>query len=155
MDSPEVLNRYDELRRLTIYLTERVPYIRMPQDFRPFFGKELEFTFSRPTLTEEYDKVQQNLKRLLADIDNETELIVKDNLAKGKLIHLVWLIARKKEAKERSWWNVETKELRCPVQSHHPPEYWGSISIPGENLISDSDEFPWMPTSICPGEVPF
>ena len=154
IDSPEVLNRYDELRRLTIFLTENVPFVRMPQDFRPLFGKELQFTFSAPTITEEFDKVSENLKRLLADIDNETELIVQDNLAKGKLIHLIRLTARKEQVKERIWWSVETKGLRCPVQSHHPTEYWGSISFPGEDLISDTDEFPWMPTSICPG-VPF
>jgi len=155
IDTPEVLNRYDELRCLVIYLTERVPYVSMPQDFRPLFGKELQFTFSAPTLTKEYDKLRENLKRLLAHIDTEAELIAQDNLARGNLIHLIQLAARKKEIKERTWWFVEREGLRCPVQSHHPTEYWGSISMPGENLISDSDEFPWMPSSICPGEVPF
>jgi hypothetical protein len=157
IDTPAVLNRYDELRQLTIYLTERVRHVMMPRDFKPLFGKELEFTFSHHTLTKEYNKVLENLKQLLAAIDTETELIVEDNLAKGKLIHLMQIPARTQVSDERTRWWVDTKGLRCPVQSYHPTEYWGSISIPSENLISDSDEFPWMPTSICigPWEIPF
>jgi hypothetical protein len=155
MDTPEVLIRYDELRRLTIYLAERVGWVRMPKDFKPPFGKRLEFTFSRATLTGEYAEVREGLKRLLADVDTEAELIAEDNLAKGRLIHLVRILAQRREHEDRHWWEVPTAALRCPVESHHPTEYWGSISLPEKDLISDSDQFPWMPVPVSESEIPF
>jgi hypothetical protein len=156
INSPEVLKHYDELRQLTVYLTERVLSSSMPDNFQPVFIKQLQFTFSRATLTNEYEKVSTNLKNLLADIDNEAELIAEDNLAKGKLIHLIGLVARKQKGEKIVWWNIETEGLRCQVESHHPTEYWGSISLEEANLISDSEDFPWMPTPICPpGLEPF
>lgn len=152
IDSPQVLTGYEELRRLTIYLTERVQEPSMPEDFKPLFSKKLDFTFSHATLTNEYEKVSENLKNLLADIDNEAALIAEDNLAKGKLIHLVNLVARKRKAETYIWWDIETDGLRCPVASHHPTEYWGLIGLSETNLTSDSEDFPWMPTSICPSQ---
>ena len=155
IDTPEVLIRYDKLRRLTIYLTERVGWVRMPNDYKPPFGKRLEFTFSRATLTSEYAEVGESLKRLLADVDNEAELIAEDNLAKGRLIHLVRLFAQRHQTEERYWWAIPVDALRCPVESHHPTEYWGSVSLPEKNLISDSDQFPWMPVAVSQTDIPF
>ncbi len=83
------------------------------------------------------EKVSTNLKSLLADVDNEAELIAEDHLAKGKLIHLINLVARKQKGEKVVWWNIETGGLRCQVESHHPTEYWGSISLEEANLISD------------------
>jgi hypothetical protein len=163
IDTPQVLNLYDELRSLTIYLTEWVARASMPEDYKPLFMKRLSFTFSRSALETEFDKISKNLKQLLADIDKETELVAEDSLAKGKLIALTRVLAKKQTsgkglpvppaqavqaAPEITKWTIQTELLRCPSGSHHPNEYWGSISFTDENLISGSDEFPWMPTSI-------
>jgi hypothetical protein len=156
LDTPQILNMYDDLRRLTIYLTERVPWVAIPSNFKPEVEKRLAFTFSRATLEAEFTAVRNSLKSLVAAIDNEAELIGADNLAKGKLIYLVHVLAfSNKDEKGNKSWQLNTAALQRPVENHHPPEYWGSISIPAENLISASDQFPWMPTTVSREDVPF
>lgn len=155
IDTPEILKRYNELRSLTIYLTERVPSPRMPPDFKPRIRKRLEFTFSRPTLMSEYKLISENLKRLLTEIDNEAELLAEDNLAKGTLLHLVRVMAFLRKSEPRNYWDIDTDSLRCLVGSRHPTEYWGSIAMPSKDLVSDSDQYPWMPIPISESEPPF
>ena len=141
IDTPEILKRYTALRSLTIYLTEPIPFTRMPASGKPTILKDLEFTFSRPTLTREYESVREDLKQLFADIDTEAELLKDDNLAKGHLLNVQPVIARKSGDEAQATWRVESWDLRCPVENHHPTEYWGSISIPAKNLVSDRNSF--------------
>lgn len=156
LDTPEVLNVFNNLRRLTIFLTERIPYIGMPADFKPAFEKRLEFTFSRSTLATEFNAVRDSFKSLVAEIDNEAELISGDNLAKGRLIYLTQVSGSQQgEEQGQKWWSLNTANLHRPVENHHPSEYWGSISIPSSDLVSNADQFPWMPAPICQGDFPF
>jgi hypothetical protein len=156
LDTPEILSVYDDLRRLTIYLTERIPWFPMPSDFTPIFVKRLEFTFSRSTLESDFSAVLDSFRRLVAEIDNEAELIVGDNLAKGRLIYLSQVVAiQQSNEKGHKWWQFNTSGLQRSVENHHPPEYWGAISIPATNLISDTDQFPWMSAAVSREEIPF
>jgi hypothetical protein len=152
IDTPEILKRYNELRSLTIYLTERVNVPTMPADLKPSIRKRLEFTFSRPTLMSEYTLISENLKRLLTEIDNEAELLADDDLAKGNLLHLVRVTAHRREWEDHTYWDVDNDTLRCSVGSHHPTEYWGSITMPSKDLVSDSEQYPWMPIPISESE---
>jgi hypothetical protein len=156
LDTPGILNVHDNLRCLTISLTERIPSVRMPPDFKPPFSKRLEFTFSRSTLEHEFSAVREGLRSLMAEIDNEAELIAGDNLAKGRLVHLARVLASQQRTQEgQPWWQFNTRALRRSVESHHPPEYWGSIAMPPRDLISDTDQFPWMPAPVSREEIPF
>lgn len=154
LDSPEILNRYEHLRQVTIFLTEHVPYVPIPSNFKPQFKKALEFTFSRSTLAAEHSAIRDSFKSLVSELDNEAELISADNLAKGKLIYLSAISASRRDEGSK-WWNIDTSPLHRHVENHHPPEYWGSLSIPSSNLISSAEQFPWMPVSICQGDIPF
>lgn len=156
VDTPEILAFDKELRRLTIYLTERIPYLSMPKDFQASFGKRLEFMFSRATLSSEFKTIQASLKSLVAEIDTEAELMVGDNLAKGRLVYLARVTGNQNLGESgHRWWRFNTASLERPVQNNHPSEYWGSLSLPSDNLISDAEQFPWMPTPISSSDIPF
>ena len=128
----------------------------MSPDFKRQFTKQLEFTFGRSTLEREATRVRDSLVRLLAEIDNEAELIATDNLAKGNLIHLTDVFAfPQKTDQGQSWWQIDTSALQCSVESLHPPEYWGSVAFPSRHLISKAVQFPWMPAQISRPDFPF
>ncbi len=125
LGSPSILDRYEELKRSALFLTERVAYPSMPDNFKPVFSKTIEFTFSQGLFAKEHEKVRECFVKLLEEIDNEAELISEDNLARGKLVHLTTVRGSKSEYGDNEYWSLNIEALRSPFMSDHPSEYCG------------------------------
>lgn len=81
-------------------------------------------------------------------ISKEVDLIKKDNLAKGKITHLIRLWAMFNDSDDEKFWDIETKELASDIKENDPPEYWGNISGCVTNFITNTYKYPWMATKI-------
>lgn len=153
--TPAILKEYSQIRNAVIFLAEDVPYTPMPADLNPELKKEVAFVFSRICLEESYKEIKTSLEQVLLKIKKEADLIKEDNLARGDLVEMVAVTARFMHQKpEAGTWNLDLKPLNCSIKHADPPEYWGEFTIFGtENLISDMDRYPWMPTDVA--SVPF
>jgi hypothetical protein len=96
------------------------------------------------------------IKSVLLKIENETELVQQDNLARGELIDLVRISATMQKSEDgREWWPANTDNLKCDFGDNDPPEYWGNIGLFEIDFIAASPRYPWMPSDISKEEIPF
>jgi hypothetical protein len=147
--APAILKNYPVLQGNVIFVTESVDYPDIPANLEPQFGKKIEFVFSRQCLESEHTKIKALLEKTLLKISEEAALIKEDNLARGELVELVSANARFQEGKPAGRWTLEQKNLKSRLSETDPPEFWGHFSAMGdENLVSDLDFYPWMPTDI-------
>ncbi|MBM7558227.1 hypothetical protein [Halanaerobacter jeridensis] len=115
-------------------------------------SKKISLHFSRDVIRERYDEVAELLKRTLSFIKEETNLIKKDNLARGKLIVASEVRVSKNE---NDYWDIQDENLKYEITEKTPPEYWGDFNVLRENFISDIQNYPWMPVSISDFVIPF
>ena len=112
--------------------------------------------FTKNVIAEQHEEVRDQIKVVLLKIETETELVQKDNLARGELIDSVriWSILRNQD-REYRWWSTEYEKLKCEFGENDPPEYWGDISLDTGDFIAGSTKYPWMPSDISNEEMPF
>lgn len=154
--SPAVVKHFHKLACLCTYMTEYVPHATMGSDFNPSFRKQVSIVFSREVVKTQFRVIQSELQNVLLKIQGESELVQKDNLARGALVESVYALAvlRKGEG-DRSYWWVDSSGLKCSFEEEHPPEYWGDIGLSRSDFIAGSNKYPWMPSDISSVEVPF
>ena len=154
--SPAVVRQFPELARLCIYVAEFVPYATMGKDFNPTFRKNASLVFSRTVLKAEYQGIQAQLQNLLLKIQSESELVQKDNLARGVLVESVYANAQLRKGEgNQAWWWPNSSTLNCSFGEDDPPEYWGGIGLYHSDFIAGSNKYPWMPSDISGVENPF
>jgi hypothetical protein len=97
------------------------------------------------------------MKEMLLIIENETELVQKDNLARGVLIDPVriWSLLRKSADNQHQYWSTEIDKLKSEFGESDPPEYWGELGLYTNDFIAGSARYPWMPSDISKDEFPF
>jgi hypothetical protein len=150
--SQAIITQYENIRKYVSYVSEYVPYTSMPEDFSPNFMKNVSFIFSKDVLESSKDDIQKDIKDLILQIENEVELVEKDNLAKGKLIETIRSYADYKENSENPSWIIDTSQLSCPFCEEDPAEYWADIGLYHSDFISGSNKYPWMPSAISKQE---
>lgn len=154
--SPSVVKHFHRLASLCTYVMEYVPYATMGKDLTPKFRKSVSVVFSRKVVKAHYTIVQSELQDLLLKIQEESELVKKDNLARGVLIDATHVYAESKESEGgRRWWSINTTGLNCEFDENDPPEYWGDIGLYHSDFIAGAKKFPWMPSDISSQESPF
>src|SRR5690606_12584826 len=156
--SPAILklNTLNELTNLCTYMAERVPYASMDTNtLKPNFTKNISLVFSKHVMEEHYQVIHDQLCKLLSLIEEESDLIQEDNLARGSVIETVRAVARLSKNEKRTWWDVRTNGLVCSFGEKDPPEYWGDIGLYNSDFISGSTKYPWMPSDISKDEFPF
>jgi hypothetical protein len=131
-----------------------VPFLRLGDDLLPKGRKELGLTFSRRVLTEAHAEVMSSLEESLAQILKETDLLKEDQLARGTLVQLRTLTARRTTYGNSTFWEIDHSALKSQTPTEELPEYWGQISAETD-FISDSEEYPWMPVKVSEDVVPF
>jgi hypothetical protein len=148
-----ILKQCVTLREHAVFVSERVWYPTMPEDFQPEFVKIINFVLSKKTAENHHKEIKKGFKELFAKIASEADLIKQDNLAKGVLLELGNCNA---SFEEEGYWAFNVDKLYCTIQEGDPAEYWGSFSpYMSDNFISDTPEYPWKPTPVSPGDVPF
>lgn len=152
------LPEYAELKKLCTYVTEYVPFAGMEPDYRPEFKKQTSLIFSRSVLKENYATIKNVMDKLVAQINEESELIKVDNLARGRLVESVQTSAKLNKSEEdegRSWWSVKIEPFKCHFGENDPAEYWGDLGFYQSDFIAGSTRYPWMPSDISKDEFPF
>jgi hypothetical protein len=91
----------------------------------------------------------------LEKIETETDLIQKDNLARGALIDSVRLWARLRKSGNSTWWSTDTDTMKIVFGENDPTEYWGEIGLNVSDFIAGSTRYPWIPSDISKIESPF
>ncbi|MCX5677803.1 MAG: hypothetical protein NTY76_01695 [Candidatus Omnitrophica bacterium] len=153
--SPAVLKKYPLLTSHIIYLSEDVPYFYMKKEYDTDFSKNISIVISKNIIEKKYKVICSQIKELLQTISEETELIKQDNLAKGGIIKAVDVRALHKKTQEEGSWTYYSNEMSCNVQEDSPPEFWGNISFPSHDFISETYKYPWMPIAISEMKIFF
>jgi hypothetical protein len=154
--SSSVLTKYQKIAEDICYLSEVPTYPKMLKDGKAEFRKIISFVLSRSMLEEQHETLRKEFENLLLTIASETELIQRDNLARGQLIHTALVSASLVgEANKKQWrWNYS--KLQTPVLENDPPEYWGSFNIfSWEDFVAATEKYPWMPETVSTEELPF
>lgn len=150
----DVLQSYHGLASSVIFLSEEIPYMLMPQDFKPKFQKRLAFTFSRKTLAEKYDELKKQFEQVVKQISSETELLSEDQLARGRILNCCTISAKRTGSDDQPFWDWNQSSLRTPVQAEYPAEFWRPLDASDPNFISNTEKYPWMPASVSETEFP-
>jgi len=155
--SPVVIKNFPDLARHCTFMTEYLPYASIRKDKKINITKQLSLIFSKNAIMEHHLEIANQIKDVLLRIETETELVQKDNLARGQLIDLVRISAVLHKSEEApQWWSINTDNLKCEFGDSDPPEYWGSIGLLESDFIAGSVRYPWMPADISKEEeIPF
>lgn len=154
IDAPAVLKVHPVIRSRALFVTERVPLLELGSDLLPHGLKEVCLTFSRRVLAEAHAELKQALEDTLALITKETELLREDQLARGTLVQLRGLTARRPDSGAVKRWWVDRSVLHSQSPTEELPEYWGRIGAT-QDFISDTELYPWMPVKVAEQDVPF
>lgn len=152
----DVLKYYVGLSTSVIFISESVPYKFMPKDLKPKFEKQLRFIFNRKTLSERHDKLKRQFEELLKQIDEETDLLFDDQLARGKLLNSCMIYAKQGSDEDHHRWFINSNSLLTPPQEDYPAEFWWPLDAFDSDFISNTQEYPWMPVPVSEtGGIPF
>jgi len=154
--SSALLTECKEIANDISYLSEAVASPRMPENHQAEFAKVLSIVLSRPMLASQHETLKKSFEELLLKIASETELIQRDHLARGELIHSAAASALFQKHNGGGYWQWYLRDLGTPVLEDDPPEYWGDLNFYGwEDFIAATDKYPWMPESVSEEEPPF
>lgn len=110
---------------------------------------------SRECLQNDYPSIKNELENLFLQVTQEIDLIRDDNLARGKLIEVVNTTFEKETG--NSLYSPRKKEIfKTILDEESPVEFWGAINYASDNYLTNTDKYPWMPTTISDDkELPF
>ncbi len=146
--SPVVLDLFKPVKDNIIYLSEQVPYQRMEEGYDAKFSKNINMVISKTVIEKNHEIIYSEIKKIIAKISEETDLIKQDSLATGEIVKAVSVRARYIKTKDTGYWYFYDENMSCSVEKRNPPEFWGNIYFPVSNFISETHKYPWMPTSI-------
>lgn len=152
--SQSLLNESKQISKYITYLSENIPFVRMPEDYKPKFIKRLNLVFRKEVVIENYDTIVQGIKEVVEQVNKECKLLEKDNLARGKFVYLVRTYALYHHENQDKGWKIYYNSLVSIVKANDPTEYWGKIDYVG-NFITSNTKYPWMPSQISDDELPF
>lgn len=150
--TPQIITNFATLSKYATYLAESTSYPQIEQENLEECLKFVNFIFRLSVLQAYHKEIKEDLKNLVSQIWEETELITQDNLAGGKLVEPVSAMANNIEGTD--YWHFDTQPLEVPVAPDDPPEYWGEVNSIGD-FISGAYVYPWMQAHVSERELPF
>jgi len=154
--SPSVVKQFQKLASLCTYVSESVRHVAVEKDVPLNVRKDVSIIFSRAIVKEHHELLRAELSGLLLKIQQESELMQKDHLARGLFVDTAQIFGELKEtSKGGRYWSVNTASLNCAFGENDPPEYWGDIGVYHYDFIGGTSRFPWMPSEISSPEHPF
>jgi hypothetical protein len=158
INTSSILLCFPNLKKSLIFLTERLDHPHGNAE-TPVCSKRLTMLFNREILTKSYKDIKTELEQVLHKISEETQLLSEDNLARGELIRGINIIGTSQTSKsgKSEWWTYNYDKLLCGIKESDPPEYWSNFNDTyiGDNYITATGYYPWMPVSIASPELPF
>jgi hypothetical protein len=133
-------------KRLT-FATEDVTVLAYNRSHIPQAStKDLQFVFSREKLEAHSTEIKTELEAVVSKITDETELITRDNLARGSVVRLATFSFSIPEEGKNEYL---VPPLASPVSDDDPAEWWGGPLWFDRDFVSNVRRFPWMPTDVA------
>ncbi|BER96709.1 Swt1 family HEPN domain-containing protein [Vibrio cholerae] len=152
----EVLKNFVAIKNNCIFLSDSFTLGLLNSDFDIASRKEFSVVFSKKTLINNLDEIESAIRDMIATVDEETNLLKKDNLARGSLIETKNCNATVKTGfNNNRYWHVALDSLKPDTSQLSEVEYWGYVGNYETDFVSARDQYPWMPSSISQIEVPF
>jgi hypothetical protein len=151
--SPAIIKHYPKLASQCTFVTEYIPYVPMSEQGNPQFRKQVSLVFTKAAILNQHLDIGRALKEMILKVESETELVQKDNLARGNLIDS----ARTSSflEKDSKWWRTNTDNMKIEFGENDPAEYWGELGRETDDFIAGAPKYPWMPSDISKEESPF
>jgi len=152
-----ILDLQPVIRNAVIFVNESIPFFRIVKDEDPKFSKTITLTFAKKTLAEKHTEIRIAIVTLLEKLNQETELVKNDHLARGELIYAISASARQTTSENKpGQWSIDVPALREREDLTDAPEYFGSLeSMSVPDFITDSPRFAWMPVDVADYGIPF
>ncbi len=149
--SPSILTKHSNLAKLATYLSESEIRPRPDPPKPPDFTKSVALVFSRRVIQDNYSMIKADIQSFLCSINEETELIRNDNLARGQFISVALVRASKQNDGS---WRFFTENTLSPVTQEDPAEYWGNTFL-GFSMLTFAQKYPWMPVGVSEFDLPW
>jgi hypothetical protein len=149
----EVLRHFEEIKNSCIYISDSYVGGQINSEFDIVSRKEFSVVLSKSTLTDNLDVLESAIRNIIIKVDEETELLKADNLARGILVEPKQASAMVKT--EQRYWNVNLDALKPDSSKASEVEYWGTRGHYETDFVSATVQYPWMPSSISDSEAPF
>jgi hypothetical protein len=154
----QIVKKLDKIRDACIFIADGNSFGHVNAD-APIVQRSIDIAFSAVTLSAKLDDVSQSLKEMALQIEQETDLVKQDNLARGEFIEAKDVAAtlHKGTVAGHEYWTVDTKKLNTDLSEIDCVEYWGAMSQTGTDYVTEADKYPWMPASISTDDddIPF
>jgi len=152
--SPAIIKESPVILSRCTFVTE-TPHAEIANDKSARVSKRTSVIFRKSAILEDHRLIGSELTETLEKIETETDLIQKDNLARGALIDSVRLWARLRKSGNSTWWSTDTDTMKIEFGENDPTEYWGEIGLNVSDFIAGSTRYPWIPSDISKIESPF
>lgn len=152
----EILRNFPEIKNNCIYLTETHIFGQLNAEFDIATRKEFSLVISKKTLLDNLDGIEDTIRNIIVKVDEETELLKSDNLARGVLIEPKQASAMvHTNSNNQRYWNVNLDALKSNPEEVSEVEYWGTRGNYVTDFVSATSQYPWMPSTISGVESPF
>lgn len=142
-----IIREFPDLTKYIICSTEKMPSGNLDNiEAVHNLKKQINLIFSRDTLAKYHKEIKTELEGLFLQINNESELICQDNLARGKLIESIQIYVYKHD--EYNYFNFQGSRFKSKAENTDGTEYWGNLNNVYTNFISDTEIFPWINVKI-------
>lgn len=153
INTPNILAEREELSKYVTYASENVNYPTLIDKMDMKIEKDIRLVFSKNILLEHHETISRELKEVLATINDECELLLQDNLARGKMVESVKTMAWWTKSEDGDGeWNFSYDTLEQKYLSNHPDEYWGQLASIAD-VVAGCYRYPWMPADISSPET--
>lgn len=154
--TPQILTKYPVLRELCIYMSESPLFGRVIENKDVQATKDISLVFSRDTLSNGLADVSSAIKDIAITSEQETELLLQDNLARGELVEPKNASASLKDGPNNTkHWSASLEALSTAAMDIEAVEYWGQRWHYSTDFVSSVAQYPWMPSTISTPEWPF
>ncbi|TVV44144.1 Swt1 family HEPN domain-containing protein [Thalassolituus sp. C2-1] len=152
----EVLRNFQVIKDNCIYVADSYVLGRLNADFDVVSNKEFSVVLSKRTLTDNIDSLESAIRDIITKVDEETELLKSDDLARGVLVEPKHANASVKTGHNNNrYWQVALDALKPDSSKASEVEYWGTRGHYVTDFVSATQQYPWMPSSISDLELPF
>lgn len=151
----EIVKNYEQIRINCIYVTEEPAYGRLNDQYDIECLKKISVVFPRPTLAEAIDLLESEFQDIVEKIEKETDLVKNDRLALGQLIESKYASASYREKAPEPFWEVFASNLNTPLSQVDNVEFWGHRNNYSFEFITQTNHYPWMPSTISKESWPF
>jgi hypothetical protein len=139
---------FKNLAKFITYVAEQYARIEVGEGNAVTARKAISLTFEKVALVSHLSEIVTDLEELLRVVTKETELVVEDNLARGRFVELERVWATGKEDGATVKWDFGSNTLNVPVKKDDAPEYWGQIDLFAGSFVSERHRYPWIPVTI-------